>query len=276
MKWLTPIFLLFLNSCDSSDDEVMVSETFFIESSINSQVLDGFDNNDEFIEVDFIVFNATKRFSYLEAYWQHANGQETKESIPFRIDLFQLTSNGDTLSYTYSINEANLYSLFLNDLDSINRNDQFTLKWSAYGHTSNVIAESDLSLTTMVQCPVVDQFLTGRYFIDSKLDDIGFSSQNLIKEDTVNISTGNDAYSRLVPINFSSFEVSFSLNLNCNGIIVPEQNIGISCTNGIFFRSSNVNSIDYLDDNQIRLNFTVDVYNDCGINDEEEIILIKI
>lgn len=280
MKWLTLIlFIVVIISCDSSDDESIVSEPFQIESSVNRAMLDGYIKNDEFIEVRFEIESGFNKLSHLEGKWTYISESSRIDSVNFRINKQNFSLIDETYKYTYSIPESSIYNI-LSSPDSLKDDDHFILDWIAYAMDSSELAVDQSEIKIDIECSIDSEFLMGNYALRSQLQCqiFGCDFSHYIRHDTVNIKAGNSQMSRVFEaIYLDSFGILIELEFACNGIFVPRQDIGVGCgPEGIIFKSESINTNDLVNDDVVTIDFVVDLEGTCGFTDNESLTLSKI
>lgn len=284
MKYLLfPFVFILLFSCDSSESEPFEElEPFKVVVDLNTSILNGHIKDDEEVEISFVVFDSADIFSNLMIEWQYTSNDTIQEVIEVQIDKARFQTSGDSLIFHYLIPEEEFYSLFFANVDSISvfNNDYFTFQWTVFDGTGMILQNAIATSLIQIKCMVNESFFIGDYLLESEVICTSFSgcteTNTTIEEGPITILRGENPLSRVLPSTFFKFDVMIELDLICGSVIIPEQHIDISCTDGIIIKNAMINTLDYSDDSIIKLDFIFDINNDCGVTYEESITLTKI
>lgn len=272
------LFAILYISCDSDDEVETIVEPFRADVFVNLTTLDGRINNDEEIQIDFIIYDSANQFDFIEYQWVYTSDDTTilGEKNQFQKLIFKRVS--DVYSYSYIIPEADLYSLLLIDPDSLFQNDQIDFTWKIFNSTEDLVEENQSEVKIKIDCSIQDDFLTGRYIVESLNNCIIFGCNNNIKEDTILIAKSDEKDHRELPLIYIEiFDFDLKIKFTCSGIYVPSQNIEAGCGGpGVGFKSDQISPFIYEDDSTIKFEFISDYMNECGIRSTEEVTLRKI
>ena len=129
-------------SCDSDDQVATIVEPFRADVFVNFTTLDGRINNDEEIQIDFIIYDSANQFDFIEFKWAYTSDDTTILGEENQLQKMIFKRVSDVYSYSYIIPEADLYSLLLVDPDSLSHNDQIDFTWKIFNSKEDLVQEN--------------------------------------------------------------------------------------------------------------------------------------
>lgn len=308
-KLLIGLFVLSFASCGDPDlpyDEETMQNTngaFLRTIEIPSGIFDRNDIGSSEFQVILEEFDVQEgglleSVTFYVTFIDNTPDNGTTTGAKMELDTYpasQFSNDPDTglprITVTYDADDImNAFGFTLADIDG---GDVFRFEWDlnltdgrTYNrdNSSNSVEGETFYNSTFISdvsvvCLLDDGFAIGDYNLDQTQGsaDPFFGAPTKFEEGTVTLSEGSTPTRRIFDVNYISFALDLEIDLVCGKVVVPSQPAGVGCGGGIIWATGTTEgSFDPSDDTTIIINLEDDVTDDCGLNEQMQLVLTRI